>query len=75
MSAAEDQARMGIMPDAEDAASSTFAHEPDEGEGWWWFGVLATIKATAEQTGGRYTHHYDSSARRTASAIDDALGE
>jgi quercetin dioxygenase-like cupin family protein len=46
---------MGIMPDAEDAASSTFAHEPDEGEGWWWFGVLATIKATAEQTGGRYT--------------------
>jgi quercetin dioxygenase-like cupin family protein len=55
MSAAEDQARMGIMPDAEDAASSTFAHEPDEGEGWWWFGVLATIKATAEQTGGRYT--------------------
>jgi quercetin dioxygenase-like cupin family protein len=55
MSVAEDQARMEVMPHAEDAASRTFAHEPDEGEGWWWFGVLATIKATSEQTGSRYT--------------------
>ena len=38
-----------------DAASRTFAHEPGEGEVWWWIGLLATIKATAEQTGGRYT--------------------
>ena len=38
-----------------DAASRTFAHEPGEGEAWWWIGLLATIKATAEQTGGRYT--------------------
>ena len=26
-----------------------------EGEAWWWFGLLATIKATGEQTGGRYS--------------------
>jgi len=39
----------------EDAASRTFAHEPGEGEALWWIGMLATIKATAEQTGGRYT--------------------
>jgi mannose-6-phosphate isomerase-like protein (cupin superfamily) len=38
-----------------EAASRTFAHEPDEGEALWWVGLLATIKATAEQTGGRYT--------------------
>ena len=55
MSATEDQARMGVTLEAEDAASRTFAHEPGEGEAWWWFGVLATVKATAEQTGGQYT--------------------
>ena len=38
-----------------EAASRTFAHEPGEGEPWWWMGGLATIKATSEQTGGRYT--------------------
>ncbi len=55
MSATEDQARTGVMLDAEEAASRTFAHEPGEGEARWWVGVLATIKATKEQTGGRYT--------------------
>src|SRR5918998_5805685 len=57
MSATEDQARTGATLDAqeEDAASRTFAHEPGEGEAVWWIGMLATIKATAEQTGGRYT--------------------
>ena len=47
---------MEAMLDAEgEAASRTFAHEPAEGEAWWWVGMLATIKATAEQTGGRYS--------------------
>ncbi len=56
MSATEDQARTGAMLNAEgEAAIRTFAHEPGEGEAWWWFGLLATIKATSEQTGGRYT--------------------
>ena len=56
MSSTEDQARTGATLDAqEDAASRTFAHEPGEGEALWWFGMLATIKATKEQTGGRYT--------------------
>ena len=56
MSATEDQARTGAMLNAEgEAAIRTFAHEPGEGEAWWWFGLLATIKATKEQTGGRYT--------------------
>jgi mannose-6-phosphate isomerase-like protein (cupin superfamily) len=55
MSSAEDQARVGAMLNAEDAASRIFAHEPGEGEAWWWVGVLATIKATKEHTGGRYT--------------------
>ena len=54
MSSTEDQARTGATLDAEDAASRTFAHEPGEGEALWWFGLLATIKATKEQTGGRY---------------------
>ena len=27
----------------------------DEGEALWWLGMLATIKATGEQTGGRYS--------------------
>ncbi len=56
MSSTEDQARTGATLDAqEDAASRTFAHEPGEGEALWWIGMLATIKATAEQTGGQYT--------------------
>ena len=49
MSSTEDQAREVV------GASRTFAQEPGEGETWWWLGVLATIKATAEQTGGQYT--------------------
>jgi mannose-6-phosphate isomerase-like protein (cupin superfamily) len=56
MSSTEDQARTGVMLNAqEDPASRTFAHEPGEGEALWWLGMLATIKATAEQTGGRYS--------------------
>jgi quercetin dioxygenase-like cupin family protein len=55
MSATEDQVRMGATLDAEDAASRTFAQEPGEGEAWWGDGLLATIKATKEQTGGRCT--------------------
>ena len=55
MSFAEDRASTEAMLDAEgDAASRTFAHEPGEGEAWWWLGMLATIKVTKEQTGGRY---------------------
>jgi len=58
MSYAEDQATKEALLNAEEvdaAASRTFAHEPGEGEARWWVGVLATIKATAEQTGGQYT--------------------
>src|SRR5215204_4538816 len=56
MSSTEEQARTGATLDAqEDAASRTFAYELGEGETWWWIGMLATIKATAEQTGGQYT--------------------
>jgi mannose-6-phosphate isomerase-like protein (cupin superfamily) len=58
MSSAEDQASKEALLNAEEvdaAASRTFAHEPGEGEAWWWVGVLATIKATAEQTGWQYT--------------------
>src|SRR5829696_3891726 len=55
MSSTEDQASKEILLNTEEeAASRTFAHEPGEGEAWWWFGVLATFKATGEQTGGRY---------------------
>jgi hypothetical protein len=32
-----------------------YAVAPDTGEARWWFGSLATIKATAAQTGGAYT--------------------
>jgi hypothetical protein len=54
MSSAEDQARTGAMLNAEEEAQSrTFAHEPGEGEALWWLGMLATIKATGEQTGGQ----------------------
>jgi quercetin dioxygenase-like cupin family protein len=35
-------------------ATRTFALGRDEGEAWWWTGELATIKATGEQTDGRY---------------------
>jgi quercetin dioxygenase-like cupin family protein len=54
MSATEDQVRTGAILNAEEEVQSmTFAHEPGEGEAWWWFGLLATIKATKEQTGVR----------------------
>jgi mannose-6-phosphate isomerase-like protein (cupin superfamily) len=39
----------------EEGTSRIFALEPGEGEALWWMGGLATIKATKEQTGGRYT--------------------
>jgi mannose-6-phosphate isomerase-like protein (cupin superfamily) len=56
MSSTEDQARMGAGLSAEgEAQSRTFAREPGEGEALWWLGMLATIKATGEQTGGRYS--------------------
>jgi mannose-6-phosphate isomerase-like protein (cupin superfamily) len=58
MSYAEELAAKEALFDAEEvdaAASRTFAHEQDEGEAWWWVGVLASIKATKEQTDGRYT--------------------
>ena len=57
MSSREDQLQEGtvVTGAAEEAASRTFALDPGEGEAWWWMGGLATVKATAEQTGGRYT--------------------
>ncbi len=58
MSSTEDQTPTEALVNEageEEAASRTFAHEPGEGEAWWWFGGLATIKATGEQTGGRYS--------------------
>src|SRR5215210_2788708 len=55
MSSREDQAQKEALLNAEDAASRAFAHGPGEGEALWWFGVLATIKATAEQTGRQYS--------------------
>ena len=56
MSSREDQAQEAVGNGAAEAATSRiFALEPGEGEAWWWFGGLATIKATKEQTGGRYT--------------------
>ena len=54
MSSTEDQASTEAILDAEESESRTFAREPGEGEALWWLGMLATIKATAEQTGGRY---------------------
>ena len=54
MSSTEDQVRTEAMLNAGgEAKSRTFAHEPGEGEALWWLGMLATIKVTAEQTGGR----------------------
>jgi mannose-6-phosphate isomerase-like protein (cupin superfamily) len=56
MSSTEDQTRAGAMFNPEgEAVNGTFAHEPGEGEALWWLGMLATIKATGEQTGGRYS--------------------
>ena len=56
MVSGQEQASKEVLANAEaDAASRTFAHEPGEGEALWWIGMLATIKATAEQTGGQYT--------------------
>src|SRR5918995_6035775 len=56
MVSSQEQASKEILTNAEaDAASRTFAYEPGEGEALWWIGMLATIKATAEQTGGQYT--------------------
>jgi mannose-6-phosphate isomerase-like protein (cupin superfamily) len=56
MSSTEEQARKEILLNVEEeAASRTFAHEPGEGEAWWWFEALATFKATGEQTSGRYS--------------------
>ena len=55
MSATGDQAGTGAMLDAEEARSRIFAHDPGEGEAWWWLGMLATIKASAERTGGQYS--------------------
>ncbi len=56
MAPTEDRAPEGVVLDAgADARRRTFAVGSDEGEARWWFGGLATIKATAEQTGGHYT--------------------
>ena len=57
MSSREDRAQEEAVVNGaeEEAASRIFALDPGEGEAWWWFGGLATIKATSEQTGGRYT--------------------
>ena len=37
-----------------DTNLSPYALGPDDGEALWFFGTLATFKATAEQTGGRF---------------------
>ena len=57
MSSAEGQLRSeaGANGAQEEATSRIFALEPGEGEAWWWMGGLATIKATKEQTDGRYS--------------------
>jgi quercetin dioxygenase-like cupin family protein len=56
MVSSQEQASKEVLTTAEvDVTSRTFAHEPGEGETLWWIGMLATIKATAEQTGGQYT--------------------
>src|SRR5687767_3761616 len=50
----EGQVRAGArLNGGEEGKSMTFAHEPAEGEAWWWFRLRATIKATKEQTGVR----------------------
>ncbi len=56
MATTEDRALEGVaVGTVGDAQSRTFAVGSDEGEARWWFGGLATIKATKEQTGGQYT--------------------
>jgi len=56
MVSSQEQASKEVLANAEAGmASRAFAYEPGEGEAWWWIGMLATIKATAEQTGGQYT--------------------
>jgi mannose-6-phosphate isomerase-like protein (cupin superfamily) len=57
MSSREDQVQKeyAVNGAEEEAASRIFALDPGEGEALWWMGGLATVKATAEQTGGRYT--------------------
>jgi quercetin dioxygenase-like cupin family protein len=56
MASREDQVQSEVMVNgAEEAASRIFELDPAEGEPWWWMGGLATVKATAEQTGGHYT--------------------
>src|SRR5215210_6937554 len=56
MAPTEDRAPEGVVLDAgADARSRTFAVGSEEGEARWWFGSLATIKATREQTRGHYT--------------------
>ena len=57
MPSSEDRARETVVANgaAEQGKSRTFALDPGEGEAWWWFGGLATIKATSEQTDGRYS--------------------
>src|ERR687894_3016007 len=56
MVSGQEQSSKEVLANAEaDAASRIFAHEPGEGEALWLIGMLATIKATKEQTGGQYT--------------------
>ncbi len=56
MASTEDQVpREAVLDGAGDAQSPTFAVGSGEGEARWWFGGLATIKATGEETGGHYT--------------------
>ena len=56
MVSSQEQASKEVLANAEaDVSSRTVAYELGEGEALWWIGMLATIKATAEQTGGQYT--------------------
>jgi mannose-6-phosphate isomerase-like protein (cupin superfamily) len=59
MSSRENQAQkeplLSGAAEEEEAASRIFALGPGEGEALWGDGLLATIKVTKEQTGGRYT--------------------
>ena len=57
MSSSENQTQKAAVANgaAEHGASRIFALDPGEGEAWWWMGGLATIKATGEQTDGRYS--------------------
>ena len=46
-------------------APSPIALQPDEGEALWFMDFLATIKASAEETGGRVAVIHHSRPRRT----------